>query len=128
MEQPLDLLENDDLFLLAGLRPVDVFEHPAREERPAGGAVVGFGSLAADVAAGREMPVGRVDDLAHRDPDQEFPQLLAARGRGLPVRLPDAEARVHALKDVLFVFAAADAIVEVPAHQAQQAAPKTVPR
>ena len=35
LEQPLDLLENDDFLFLAGLRPVDVVEHPAREERPA---------------------------------------------------------------------------------------------
>ena len=33
VEQALNLVENDDLFLLAGLRPVDVLEHPAREER-----------------------------------------------------------------------------------------------
>ena len=41
-------------------------------------------------------------------------------GDVLPLSWPDAEAGVHALKDVLFVFAAADAVVEVPAHQAQQ--------
>ena len=119
VKQPLDLLENDDLLLVAGLSPVDVLEHPARKERPVGWRVVAVGSFAADVAAGREMTVGRVDDLAHRDPDQQFPQLLAARRRCLAFELPEAKAGVDALKYVLFVFAAANAIVEVPPHQAR---------
>ena len=68
------------------------------------------------------MPVGGVDDLAHRDPDQQFPELLATGGGGFALELAEAEARVHALEDVLLVFAPADAVVEVPAHEHLQRA------
>ena len=63
------------------------------------------------------MTVCGVDDLAHRDPDQQFPEFLAARRGGLAFELAETEARVNALENVLFVFAPPNAIVEVPAHE-----------
>src|SRR5205807_2144690 len=96
-------------------------EHPAREERRADVVAVRSGApLAPHVAARGQVPVGGIDDLAHRDPHQELPELLAAGWRGLALPLAGAEADVHALEDVLLILAAANAVIQVPADQGLQ--------
>ena len=68
--------------------------------------------------------MGRVDGLAHRDPHQQLPEVVAARQRRGGPLLADAEALVHALQHVLLVLATADSPVQVSAGQDQQAREK----
>jgi hypothetical protein len=117
VEEPLDLFQHDDLLFGAGLGSVDMLEHPARENRRGGMRILGIEAFTTDIATGGTVTMCGVYDLAHRDPDQQFPELFAARGGGLTLELTEAEARVNALEDVLFVFTPPNAIVKVPAHE-----------
>ena len=116
----MKLLEDDDLLFVARLSAVDVIEHPAREERAIGVVVARVDPLAANVAACRHMAVGRIDDLTHGDPHQELPELLATGRRRLAFELTGAEARVHALENVLLVLADANTVVQMSPHQRLQ--------
>src|SRR5437660_1700408 len=73
------------------------------------------------------MALGRIGNLAHRDPDQQLPELVAAPQRVLGLELPEAEALEHALQDVVFALAAAEAGVEPPAHEGAEACRKAFP-
>ena len=81
MKEPLDLFEYNDLLFGTRLRSVDMLEHPAGEDRSAGMRIMGIGAFTTNIATSGTMTVCGVDDFAHRDPDQQFPELLAA-GRG----------------------------------------------
>jgi hypothetical protein len=117
MKEPLNLFEHDDFLFSTGLSSVDMLEHPAGEDRSAWIWILGIGPFATNIATSRTMTVCGVDDFAHRDPDQQFPELLAARRGSLAFELAETKARIHALKDVLFVFTTPNAIVKVTAHQ-----------
>ena len=101
--------------------------HCGKQRSAAARPVAGRGRLAADVAAGRHVPVSGVHHLAHRDSHQQLPELRAAGRRRLALELAHAEAGVHALQDVLLVLAAADPVVEVPAHQRLKARREPLP-
>ena len=87
IEQALDLLDDDNALLGAGLGAVDVFEHPLREHAVAR-ILLDVAALATNVATIGRMPVGRVHDLAHRDPHQELPELFPAAGAFWPMAWP----------------------------------------
>lgn len=116
MEEPLDLFEHDDLFVRAGLDSIDMLEHPPREDRRVGMRILGFAAFTTNIATGGMVTMCGVDDLAHCDPDQQFPEFLAARRGSLALELAETEARVNALENVVFVFTPPNAIVKVPAH------------
>ena len=72
------------------------------------------------VAAGGLMVLGDVGDLAHRDADQEPPELVAAPERvGGPLPF-FAEAFIQVLENIVRVFASPEALVEVAPHEGEQ--------
>jgi hypothetical protein len=117
MEEPLDFFEHDNFFFCAGLGSVDMVEHPTREDRRGGMRISRIAAFTANIATGGTVTMRGVDDLAHRDPDQQFPEFLATRRGGVALELAETEARVNALENVVFVFAPPNAIIKVPAHE-----------
>src|SRR5208283_3433401 len=115
-EQALDFLHNGDSLLGTGLRAIDVVQHPLRKVRIAR-VVRSVAALTADVAPIRHVSVSGVDNLAHRDPDQQFPELLPAGRCGLSRGLAVAKAGEHALQDVLLILATQDAVIEMAPDQ-----------
>jgi len=127
MKEPLDLFEHDDFLFSTGLSSVDMLEHPAGEDRSAGMWILGIGAFTTNITTSGTMTVCGVDDFAHRDPDQQFPELLAARRGSFAFELAQTEACIDALKDVLFVFTTPNAIVKVTAHQHLKPCRKPLP-
>src|SRR5262249_32167471 len=127
LQETIELLNDDESLFGTGLGSVDMVEHPARKLIQGRSVPRGSAALAPDVAARGEVPVGGVDDLAHGDPHQQLPELLATGWRVLTNELAVAKAGVHALKNVLFVLPATDAIIEMTPDQSLQAGGKPLP-